>query len=122
MKKYIKFLNNIFKSLGFPYREDGEEENIIEEQRDYYINRDGDIITFEELSENTYLVKSVDINGEIVNYGWRAGGISEDDYRYCKFIDPPGGPLIEAGFMLPNKKKVILIRHEKGVGYIVETD
>lgn len=69
-----------------------------------YVNRDGDPIEFEFLSENLVAMK----NAKYVSFGWD----TEDQMNQQKFtmVDPAGGPYLSSGMSLGylNNK---LLRH-----------
>lgn len=85
-------------------------------------NRYNDTIEFTQISENLYKIKSTDVHCKVVDYGWRCG-IIDDDRDNMSFIDPPGGPFIGIGYIIPEiNKKVIEISRDKNIGFILKVD
>jgi len=82
-------------------------------------NRYGIEYNFEKISSNVY-----EISGDLKH--WRYGGKEGEqyvDYSDLGFVDPQGGPFIEPGYIIDERKVERIMRLENGnLLFIVEDD
>ena len=67
----------------------------------------------ESIDDNIYVLHSN--LGEHIRYG-----VNEDNSIY--FVDPPGGPFMDIGGILPDVGKIESITFQKGRGFVITFD